>query len=411
MRICMFTDSFLPYLSGVTFVVINQGNELVHRGHDLAVFRPRPKVWRRSFPRPDELDSRIDICEVPVALPTRKRPDLRIALPTFLSSLRKVRRFRPDLVHVHTEWGCGWEGLLAARTLKIPVVGTFHTFFADPGYLKQFCIPNFRATRAAMWRFSVTFYNRCDAVICPSHETARVLGTKKLRHEPVVISNGIKPPDMKPQSHVDALRTQYGVTGAPVFLYLGRVSVEKSMDVLMRAFRTVLDACPQAQLVVVGAGPSDRVVADLTRELGMGDSVLCTGMIDHDKLIAENYPRLGDVFVTASKTENQPLSLMEAMSFDLPLVAANARGNPELVDHGRNGFLFEPDNAEQMAEQMLLFAKDHPATARRMGAASGEIIREHYVPNVVTRLEDLYQSVLGDRQRKRRRRRRKEPRT
>lgn len=399
MKICVFTDSFLPYLSGVTFVAINQSNELARRGHDLTVFRPRPNLWRRSFPRPEELNAGIRLCEVPLTLPTPpSRPDLRITVPTFLSSLLKVRRLHPDMVHVHTEWGCGWEGLLSARVQKVPVVGTFHTFFADPGYLRQFGLPNLRLTRATMWKISTTFYNRCDAVICPSRETARVLSSRKLRHTPTVISNGIKAPDMKPISAIETMRRDYGVTGSPVFLYLGRVSVEKSMEVLMRAFRNVLDDCPKAQLVIVGAGPSDNEVANLCSELDMENSVIRTGMIEHDKLIRENLPRLGDVFVTASKTENQPLSLMEAMSFGLPLVAADARGNPELVEHGRNGFLFEPDNAEQMAEQMREFTRNHPNLTRHMGKASGDIIGDHYLPKTVAKLEELYTSIIAGKQ-------------
>ncbi|MFW6367172.1 MAG: glycosyltransferase [bacterium] len=396
MKICVFTDSFLPYLSGVTFVAINQSNELARRGHELSIFRPRPKLWRRSFPKPKELNADIGLCEVPLTLPTPpNRPDLRIAVPTFLPSLLKVRRLRPELIHVHTEWGCGWEGVLAARVHNIPVVGTFHTFFADPGYLRQFGLPNLRATRAAMWKFSTTFYNRCDAIICPSRETARVLSSRKLRHPPTVISNGIKAPDMKSISAIETMRKNYGITGSPVFLYLGRVSVEKSMDILLHAFRKVLNDSPNARLVIIGAGPSDPEVADLCSQLDMENSVIRTGMIEHDKLIRENLLRLGDVFVTASKTENQPLSLMEAMSFELPLVAADARGNPELVEHERNGFLFEPDNADQMAKQMRKFTRDHPNLTERMGKASGDMIRDHYLPNVGAKLEELYTSLIA----------------
>lgn len=390
MRISIFTDSFLPYLSGVTFVVLNQANEMVRRGHEVTIFRPRPKLWKRSFPLPEGVDPAIAVHDVPVALPTRKRPDLRIALPTFLYSLAKVRRFRPDVVHAHTEWGCGWEGLLAARTLRIPVVGTFHTFFAEPGYLRQFGLPNFRATRAAMWRFSTAFYNRCDTIICPSQETKRILMTHKMRREPFVVSNGIQQPVIKSDAEIRTLRSEYGVTGSPVFIYVGRVSMEKSMEVALQAFRLVLDKAPQAQLVIVGAGPSDKAVASETKRLGMEKAVLCTGMIDHETLIRDNIFLLGDVFVTASKTENQPLSLMEGMSFNLPLVAADAKGNPELVEHGRNGYVFEPDNPEQMAQFMQTFVDNHPEQAGRMGAESGKIIQEHLVPNVVAKLEDLY---------------------
>lgn len=402
MRVCYFTDSFLPYLSGVTFVVMNQGNELVRRGHGVAVFSPKPKFWRNCEDRPDELHPDIEMHRVPMSFPTRSRPNLRVTVPTFLSSLRHVRRFRPDIVHVHTEWGCGWEGLLAARALRIPVVGTFHTFFADPGYLKQFHLPNYRATRAVMWRYSVTYYNRCDALICPSQSARNNLLSKHVRKNPTTISNGIIEPEVKSDDAIRVLRERYGVRGSPVFIYVGRVSVEKSLEVVLQAFKKVLSGCPESQLVIVGDGPTDDALDAEAERLGISSAVLRTGAIDHDVLVSESIPRLGDVFVTASDTENQPLSLMEAMSFGLPLVAADAKGNPELLEDGRNGFLFPPGDADTMAAKMQRFV-DTPALAASMGRESDTLIRPHYVPNVVDRLEDLYTDTVHEYKHKRRR--------
>src|SRR5690606_32091443 len=127
-----------------------------------------------------------------------------------------------------TEFGCGLEGLLLGRWRKVPVVGTFHTFFAEPDYLKQFHIPNFAFTRKAMWKYSVAFFNRCSHIVSPSRSVKEHLVARGLSTSATVLSNGIERVRLRPQAEIDAFRASLGIEGF-AFVYIGRVSPEKSL--------------------------------------------------------------------------------------------------------------------------------------------------------------------------------------
>lgn len=389
MRISIFTDSFLPYTSGVTYSVLNQATELVKRGHEISIFRPKPS---RRAPRED-LPAGVDVYDVPFAIPVPRVPQLRITLPSFVSSLFRLRRINPDIVHLNTEWGCGWEGLVASRLLGKPTVGTFHTFFADPGYLKSFGLPTFRLLQSVMWRYSVFFYNTCRMVTSPSNAVKQSLLEHGIRSEPIIIPNGIPLPEQIDWKAVKRDRTRMQIHG-PSFVYVGRMSPEKSLDVVLRAFSLVQRRRRRSRLVMIGDGPSLPGLRELARCLGIASAVEFLGHVEHERLIAERMPLLGDAFVTASKTENQPMSLLEAMAMGLPVIGAAAKGIPELVAEGRTGFLFEPDNVREMARCMLRMAA---RTKRRrwMGQQAMLTAANYNMSSVVERLEHLYEHAIA----------------
>lgn len=389
MRIAIFTDSFLPYTSGVTYSVLNQARELVRRGHELSIFRPKPA----RTTAPAELPDGVELFDVPFAIPVPRVPQLRVTLPSFITSLQRLRKIDPDIVHLNTEWGCGWEGLIASRLLGKPTVGTFHTFFAEPGYLKSFGLPACGWLQSLMWGYSVFFYNTCRLVTSPSQAVKQSLLDHGIRSEPVLIPNGIPLPEPIDWRNVKRDRMKRQIHG-PSFVYVGRMSPEKSLPVLLEAFALVQRRRRRARLVMIGDGPSLAALQKQAGELGIGSAVEFLGHVDHEQLIQERLPLLGDAFVTASKTENQPMSILEAMAMGLPVIGAAARGIPELVADGRNGLLFEPDNPRAMAACMLRMAA-RTKRRRRMGEQAMLTAARHNMSCVVDRLETLYQRAIS----------------
>ncbi len=390
MKISVFTDSFLPYISGVSFAVLNQMNEMAARGHEISIFRPKPSRGKEEGFA--ELHPAIHICDIPISIPNRRLPDFTFAIPSFVSSYQEARKFRPDIIHVHSEWGCGWEGLTVSRLLGIPCVGTFHTFYAEPEYLKHFYLPDFRATKELMWRYSIFFYNQCHTVISPSHSVKMELVEKGVGRRPVILSNGIVEPVLLPDEAIRKKRAELGIHG-PSMVYVGRVAEEKSLDVVVRAFAYLHRKLPQARFVLVGDGPADAKIDETIKREGVQDAVLRLGSISHDRLMEENIPRLGDVFVTASKTENQPISILEAMMFGLPVVGVRAKGIPELVHNGVNGFLCEPDRHEEMAEAVLRII-DTPSLLNRMSQAARRHGERNGIRQVGHQLERVYHRTI-----------------
>ncbi len=391
MNIAIFTDSFLPHISGVCSTVIHQANELVRQGHAVMIFRPKAYGANRAKRLQYSGELAAGVRDVPLSLPSRRQPGLRVAFPTLVPSMPALRRFRPDVVHVHTEWGCGWEGVLLAKMLKLPLVGTFHTFFAEPEYLKQFHLPNHRLTRQMMWRYSVFFYNHCDRLLSPSLSVVRQLEARGIARTPHLMSNGIPPPPRLPDADVRAERARLGLE-AFTFLYVGRFSEEKSLPVLLHAFAMLHREAPEARLALIGDGPDREALRELAGQLGAGEAVRFLGKLPHADLIRRNAPRWGDVFVTASRTENQPVSILEAMSFGIPVVGADAKGIPELVSHEQSGLLFPPDDVEALAAAMLRMLRDESLRAH-CAAGAQRTADEHDISAVVKQLAAHYEAV------------------
>lgn len=403
MKIAIFTDSFLPHVSGVCSAVINQANELVRQGHEVMIFRPKAygKHGKRRLEGSGELAAKIR--DVAISLPSLRQPGLRIAIPTVAPNLPVLRKFRPDVVHVHTEWGCGWEGVMLAKMLRKPLVGTFHTFFAEPEYLKQFHLPNHRLTQEMMWRYSVFFYNHCDRILSPSRSVAQQLTERGAEKLPHLMSNGLPVYDWVPEEAVAAERAALGLGDAFVFVYVGRLSEEKSLPVVLRAFRGVCGKRAGVKLVVLGDGPARKALEEEARGLGLGERVCFTGSVPHVELVRRNLPRIGDVFVTASKTENQPVSLLEAMGFGVPLIGPRAKGIPELIRDGESGLLFPPDD-EGALEAAMLRMMDEPGLRAACGETAREMALENGIVNVVHQLVLHYEQTIDVRRTRRRRR-------
>ncbi len=375
----------------MTVAVLNQATEMAQRGHEVHIFRPRPPRRAATCTLPPG----VHVVDVPLSIPAPKFPQLRVAIPTFLRTWRHLRRIDPDIVHVNTEWGVGWEGLVAARLLRKPVIGTFHTFFADPAYLKTIGLPPLRCVQWSMWRYSVFFFNRCRAVTSPSAAVQRSLVQQGLREAPSVIPNGILV-DRAPldRRRVRCQRRQLQI-GGPAFVYVGRLSPEKSLDVVLRAFQLVHRRRPRSRLVLIGDGPIRASLETQARELGIAPAIVFYGHVDHDRLIAERLPLLGDAFVTASKTENQPMSILEAMTMGLPIIGARAKGLPELIDHRRNGMLFQPDQHQELARCML-WVTARRSRCLRLGRQAARDAAEFRMDRVVDRLERLYERVIEE---------------
>ncbi len=391
MRICLFTDSFFPYISGVSSAVVNQANEMAARGHEVSIFHPRVKRGER-FETVAGLDPGIRLFGIPFSVPVPNIPKLRFSIPLFLYTYKRLKQKSPDVIHVHTEFGCGLEGMLLGRWKNVPVIGTFHTFFAEPEYLKQFRIPNFSITRRAMWGYSVTFFNRCAHIVSPSKSVRDNLVSRGLTTEVTLLSNGIDRIEFRPKEELAAFRRSYGIDDF-AFVYVGRISPEKSLEVMLEAFYRVTQLNPKVKLVIVGSGPSDTMIDAKLSEYGIAESVVRTGRIERDILMRDNYPLLGDAFVTASKTENQPVSLLEAMAFGLPMIGPRAKGIPELVQDGGDGLIFEPDDVGGMADAMTRVMTDK-ALHLRLSEGAIRNANEHRIDRTGDRLEQVYRDAI-----------------
>jgi glycosyltransferase involved in cell wall biosynthesis len=206
------------------------------------------------------------------------------------------------------------------------------------------------------------------------------------------VSNGIDLSHFKPGKVPKGYLEGWGLpTDRPILMYLGRLDGEKHVDVLVRAAATMLGRQP-LHVLIVGTGNAEAGIRTLTQELGIAEHVTLPGRVsdaDRAKLL-----RCASIFVMPSPAELQSLATLEAMASGLPVVAANAGALNELCHDGENGYLFETDNATDLAAQLEKIMSN-AALRLRMSQESLRIAGTHELSNVIAQFEEIYEGVIA----------------
>lgn len=390
MRIALFTDTFLPQVNGVVRSIVTLANQLAARDHRVAVFTMEvDKLGNGGAGRGEDLDGRIEV------FPFRSVPlpgfrEVQAHLPTLVGPLRVARRFDPDVIHLHTIFTVGWEAIWIARLLGRPLVGSHHGFLAE--YLSNFGL-DFEAAKVLMRRFLAFYYNRCSAVITPAQALRRELLQYRLRREIHVISNPI---DLKLFSAPASRGSKRLLPGGfdSTLIHVGRLVRQKSVDVLLRAYAILRRQGAGARLLVIGDGCERAALQDLAGRLGIADGVHWAGMLSGKPLV--EHLASADVFVSASTTEVQPLSFLEAMALGLPAIGVAAGGVPELVQHERTGLVVSPNDPVALAGAMQRMLCN-PEQRTRYGVEARRQATCHDAVRVVPAIEAVYRSLIGPR--------------
>lgn len=381
MKIAIFTDDYLPQVDGISVHVDEICHCLTQAGHTVKLFVPSSRAAKAL-----QKGKSFKISYIP-SIPIGKYPNTRFAFPFSPEITQEIKDFDPDVIHFHTCFMVGFQGIFLAKLLNIPLVGTFHTYFMEPEYLQTIGLEKVKLDKNKFitqmgWNYATFFYNKADMVISPSHFTKKDLVKKGLKVPVKVISNGIdyeKLKDMQVEKSF-ALPSDY-------FLYVGRLSIEKNLETLVEAYAQFASKNNQIDLVLAGDGPMKKELEKLIKELHIKKRVHFVGMIPHDKLIQSNIFVNATGFVTASKVEIQPLSLLEAMSFGLPIIGVESRGVSELIKE--NGILCKSDTKKDLSEAMHKLTKDK-AFYKKCVQASLRMAEKNSIHMTAKDLEKVY---------------------
>ena len=388
MRIAYFSDNFYPELSGITDTIITTGKELHKRGHEICYIGPyySPKdytVAKRQYPLKKE-DDTINGMLI-VRLPSLPLPFSPTGQSRFVFPLRASYSFlddwKPDIIHTQSPYGVGWEALHVAKRLGVPLIGTNHTAVED-----FFPLP------IVMRRYDAWYYNHCDFVTAPYAkllERMREVGFKK---PGVAVANPAELAVFTPATPVERAEHKrvLGISG-PVVLYVGRLGVEKRVDVIVRALALLLKDFPTITLVVTGHGAAENGLKKLAQKLGVGRHVKFTGFLSRATL--PHAYKTADVFAMMSTSDSQSIALMQAYSSGTPAVCTRARGLPDYTP-ADCGFLVEPNDHRALAEKIKLLLND-PILRERMGRAAAEFVKQFSPPKIAGEWEDVYRKAIA----------------
>lgn len=393
MKIALFSDTFPPQINGVSNSVYKSALALSKQNHDVCLFtvRRRSKQSKENFCT-DINHEKLHINILP-SMPFWGYAGERITLPLGFTA-NKIKKFNPDIIHSHTPFGVGWEAIISAKLLKIPVVGTHHTFYDH--YLKYLHI-DLPLFKKFSWRYTIAYYNRCDLILSPSNSLAQSLKHHGLKKPVETLSNFIDTNFFVPAADAAAkkkLKNKLGVSDKSL-IYVGRLSYEKSIDQIMRALVIISRKNPSTKLIIAGDGPARQMLEKLAHTLKIEKNVCFLGFICGQNLLETL--QTSDIFITSSKSENMPLSILEAMSVGLPIIGANALGIPEIIKNNYNGFLVPPDKPEIMAQKISELI-NNDSLIKKFSAASRALALEYSQDKIVKSLENIYNKLINNKQ-------------
>ena len=328
LRVAVVSETWPPEINGVAMTMHRLALELQHRGHSIQVIRPRQamKAGDTGLVGFEEMLTR--------GLPIPNYPHLRMGLPAKRLLINIWQRQRPDLVHVATEGPLGWSAVQAARKLKIPTSSDFRTNFHSYG--QHYGIGRF--TRAIL-AYLRKFHNLTDFTTVPTEKLRgelQALGFERLQ----VVSRGVDTERFSPAHRCDDLRRRWGADAQTrVYLYVGRLALEKNPELLAQAWNEIQVRDPKAMLVIVGDGPAMALFKRLM------PNAIHVGSQSGDQLAA--HYASGDIFLFPSVTETFGNVVPEAMASGLMGLTFNYAASAELVEHDNNGWVADYGDAQQ----------------------------------------------------------------
>lgn len=388
MRISQICQSYPPMISGAALFVWQLTQALVRRGHRLLVITASDRS--RAY---TEHKDGVIVLRLP-SYPNLLREGQRFMIWPMGAIRCALRDFQPDVLHTHDSLAAGLAGIRAARSLGIPVVMTTHQL---PSFVSAYLPPLAslrRFTETALWSYAQWLSPQCQIVIAPSAWSARLM-RERGQCDAMVIGNGVATEVFTSQSvspgEASGLYRKYGLEpDVPIILHVGRLDIDKRVDLVVRAVALAMESV-KAQLVVVGGGRQRGAVVKLCHKLGISQRAHFLGYVLHSGDLPGLY-RLADVFITASEIETLGLVVLEAMASGLPVVAAQAGALPEIVIDGYNGFLAPPGDVRTMAERLVWLLGDLQR-AKTMGQAGQAKAGGHSFTSTVQAHEHLYKRL------------------
>jgi len=378
MKIAVFTDTFIPNINGIVTSVLNSSKAMAAKGHKVFIFTVKPKNKMHEIRL---LDNKIPVFYYP-RLKIINYPDFQLAVPRIVDMIVKIKKIKPDIIHIHTPSFLGWSALMIAQIFKIPTIGTYHTFLPD--FIEYIPLPRINKSKVMKrltWSYTRRFYNKCSIVTTPSIAMKQELENHGIKRKVLFISNGVDTKRFHP------IKTKK--TGKTI-LHVGRIGYEKNIHVLLRAFSELLKKEKKARLVIAGKGPDLEKLKIFARQLRIERNVEFLGPVPYDKL-----PKLyssADIFATASTIETEGLVILEAMACSLPIIGVNKLAVPYVVKHNENGFIAQPGNYKEIARYMDILLKDR-RLREKFGKESLRFVKKFSLKDIINQLEDIYQRL------------------
>jgi len=336
-RIGLFTDTYPPYINGVATSVCMLKKALEKKGHQVFLVTINSENMKYKY---EDNGKTIKIPGVPIGI-----YDYRLSAVYPIRVINKIKKWKLDVIHSHTEFGVGTFARIISKQLNIPLVHTYHTMYED--YVHYITHGYFDKSSKKLVEYLTLYY--CDTtaneLIVPTKKTWDLFKEKYgLDRNIYIIPTGIEIERFYSEriqaSKVKAIKENLGIKADDfVLLFVGRLGKEKNVDFLIDAHKDLVSKISNIKLIIIGDGPEREEFQAKVENLNLSNDIIFTGMVPWEEV--PNYYQLADLFVTASTTETQGLTVIEAMAAGIPPICIDDESFRLAVVDELNGCIFK----------------------------------------------------------------------
>ena len=385
MRIGIFTDTYPPYINGVSTSIVSLEKALKDKGHEVYIVAVNTENLSYKYEDDDHI---IRIPGIPIGI-----YDYRLTGIYPLRAINKIKKWDLDIIHSHTEFGVGTFARIIAKQFGIPLVHTYHTMYED--YVHYITKGYFDKSSKKLAEYFTKFY--CDKtakeLIVPSKKTYDLFKEKyKVNKTIHIVPTGIDVEkfyvEKQNKKDLELLRKELKIKKDDfIITYVGRLAEEKNIEFLIKNHTKLNKKC---KLMIVGNGPDMDKFKDMVKDLNLENQVIFTGAIPHYDIPA--YYAVSNIFVTASVTETQGLTVIEAMASSLPVVCMDDEAFKESVVDGLNGKFFKTSSGYIKAIENLYNNKEEYRIMCKQARITAE---SHSLKYYAEKIIDVYNRAIN----------------
>ncbi len=387
MRVGIFTDTYPPYINGVSTSIKMLETALRRKGHQVYIVTVNPEGMGYKY---EDNGRIIRIPGIPTGI-----YDYRLTGIYPVRILKTIKKWNLDVIHSHTEFGVGTFARLVAKQYNIPLVHTYHTMYED--YVHYITHGYFDKSSKKLAEYFTKFY--CDKtateLIVPSKKTYDLFKNKyKVNRNVHIVPTGIDVErfylEKLDKNKLKQLKNTLGIKENEIVInYVGRLAKEKSVETLIETQANLIKQF-KVKLLIVGSGPDLDHFKQMTKKLKIEKQVIFTGAVPWEEV--PYYYGISDIFATASVTETQGLTVIEAMAAGLPVVCADDEAFRDVVVDGLNGRLFKTKRQYKKCMEEILSNQGMLKSMKKQARITAE---SHSLKYYAEKILDVYNCAIG----------------
>lgn len=379
MKILLATDLYAPTVNGVVTSTVSLKQALENLGHEVRVLTLADEAY---------IDLDKNIYAVSSLNIDKIYPGARIKLLKDRSIIKEIVHWAPDLIHTQSEFSTFKMAKYLAHFLDIPIVHTYHTIYED--YTHYFS-PTKKTGRKIVASVTKKLMEDVEAVIAPTQKVERMLEEYGVAQPVTVIPTGIQLEQFQrtfTEEELLQLRNRYNIPKEAFLLVsLGRLGKEKNIEELLSFLSHIKQT---VYFLIAGDGPHRGHLMAYTKELGLTDRVIFTGMIPPKEVAI--YYQVADLFVSASTSETQGLTYIEALASGVPALCRADESIQNVIINGQTGYQYRHFKE---FEACLYFLRQNKAAYHQMTLAAQAFAFEHFSSNSFgEHVETVYRQAI-----------------